>query len=99
VATNGTGLSDAASIIVGDPIPANTGFRLGSASFSPGTTSLTTTVSYSNDGGTTWTYTPASGLCGAPAGYDDCVTDIRWTMSGSMQADESFSVGFVVRVK
>ena len=99
MATNGTGLSDATGIIVGDPIPANTGFRLGSASFSPGTTSLTASASYSSDGGTTWTYTPASGMCGAPAGYDDCVTDIRWTMSGTMQADESFSVVFVVRVK
>jgi len=39
------------------------------------------------------------GNCGAPPGYDDCVTDIRWTMSGSMQAGESFAVGFTARVR
>jgi uncharacterized repeat protein (TIGR01451 family) len=99
VATNGTGLGDATGIIVGDPIPANTGFRVGSGVFNAGTSSLTATVSYSSDGGTTWTYVPMTGSCGAPAGYDDCVTDIRWTMAGGMQADENFSVGFVVRVK
>lgn len=99
VATNGSGLVDATGIIVGDPIPADTGFRFGSGSFSPGTTSLTATPSYSSDGGLTWLYVPMDGNCGAPAGYDDCVTHIRWTMSGSMQAGESFSVGFVARVK
>ena len=99
VATNGTGLGDATGIIVGDPIPANTGFRIGSGVFNAGTSSLTAVVSYSNDGGTSWIYIPMDGNCGAAAGYDDCVTDIRWTMAGSMQADENFSVAFVVRIK
>jgi uncharacterized repeat protein (TIGR01451 family) len=99
VATNGAGLGDASGIVVADPIPADTGFRIGSAVFDPGSTALTAAVSYSNDNGATWAYTPASGMCGAPAGYDDCVTDVRFTMSGSMQAGESFSVEFVARVR
>ena len=99
VATNGPGLGDATGIIVGDPIPADTGFRVGSAQFNPGTSALTATASYSDDGGITWSYTPMDGNCGAPPGYDDCVTDIRWTMSGGMQAGESFAVGFTARVR
>jgi uncharacterized repeat protein (TIGR01451 family) len=99
VATNGPGLGDATGIVVGDPIPADTGFRLGSAQFNPGTSTLTATAGYSDDSGLTWTYLPMDGNCGAPSGYDDCVTDIRWTMSGTMQAGASFTVGFVVRVR
>ena len=70
-ATNGSGLSDAASSVVG----------------------------FSNNGGASWSYAPVGGSCGAPVGYDDCITHIRWTMAGTMQADESFSVEFVARVK
>ena len=36
------------------------------------------------DGGATWTYTPASGGGGAPAGYDRNVTNIRWLFIGSL---------------
>jgi hypothetical protein len=43
-------------------------------------------VGYSQDGGTTWTYTPASGACGAAAGYDGCVDRIRWTFTGDFTA-------------
>lgn len=99
VASNGAGLTNASAIDVTEPVPANTGFKVGSASFAPGTSTLTSTASYSNDGGGTWTYAPAGGGCSAPPGYDDCVTHVRWTMAGSMPPGTSFTVGLVVRVK
>ncbi len=97
--SNGSGLTNASAIGVTEPVPANTGFRVGTATFAPGTSTLTAAVSYSDDGGSTWTYSPASGGCAAPAGYDYCVSDIRWTMSGSMPAGTSFGVGLTVCVR
>jgi uncharacterized repeat protein (TIGR01451 family) len=94
-----SGLSDASSIVVVDSIPDYAGMRVGSATFDPGTTSLTSVVSYSNDNGATWTYSPVSGSCAAPAGYDYCVTHVRWTLSGIMPPGRSFTLGMAVRVK
>jgi uncharacterized repeat protein (TIGR01451 family) len=99
VVASSSGLSDATSIVVVDSIPDYSGLRVGSVTFSAGTTSLASTVSYSNDDGATWTYSPASGSCGAPAGYDYCVTHVRWTLSGIVQPNQSFTLGMVVRVK
>lgn len=50
VATNGSGLGDAANIVVGDPIPANTGYRIGSDGFNAGSSSLSGVVNFSSDG-------------------------------------------------
>ncbi len=97
--SNGTGLSSASAVVVTEPVPANTGFRVGSAIFAPGTSTLSAALSYSGDGGATWSYAPVSGGCAAPAGYDYCATHVRWTMSGSMPTGTSFSVGFTVRVR
>jgi hypothetical protein len=44
-------------------------------------------------------YTPGTGACTAPAGYDYCVTHVRWTMAGTMPTGKSFTVGMTVRVK
>ena len=102
-ATNGSGLSNAANIVVTDPVPANTGFKVGGATFGAGTSTLTTLISYSDDNGATWTYTPQDGgdpiECPSPAGFDDCVTDVKWTMTGTMPTGTSFTTGLVVRVK
>jgi uncharacterized repeat protein (TIGR01451 family) len=94
-----SGLSDATGIVVVDSIPDYAGLRVGSVTFNPGTTSLTSAVSYSNDNGVTWTYSPVGGSCSAPAGYDYCVTHVRWTLSGSMPPNRSFTIGSAVRVK
>lgn len=99
VATTTPGLTDADTIVLTDPVPAEGGFRLGSATFDPGTTSLTSTLLYSDDNGATWTYVPVSGGCGAPAGYDYCVTDVRWDLSGAMPAAETFTVSFAAVVR
>jgi uncharacterized repeat protein (TIGR01451 family) len=99
VATTAAGLSDATALVLVDPVPEDVGLQIGSVTFDPGTTSLTATVQYSNDNGTSWTYTPGSGGCSAPLQYDYCVTHVRWELSGTMPADRSFVVSFAGRVK
>ena len=100
VVTNGGSVA-ATNVVLSDPINANTGFIVGSAVFNAGTSGLTgATPQYSNDSGATWTYVPASGGCAAPAGADYCVTNIRWTTTGSMASGgTTFNNLFQVRVK
>jgi uncharacterized repeat protein (TIGR01451 family) len=92
----------ATTFITTDPIPANTDFKVGSVTTNLGSTGLTVVVTYSNDGGATWTYTPASGAGGAPAGYDRNVTNIRWSFTGNLSQtapNNTGSVGFTVRIR
>lgn len=99
--SNGGG-APASSFVLSDPIPANTDFKVGSASTTLGTTGLTVVITYSNDNGTTWTYTPVSGAGGAPAGYDRNVTHVRWTFTGDLSQtspNHTGSVTFGVRVR
>ena len=80
----------------------NLDFKVGSITSNPGTTGLTATIEYSNDGGTTWTYTPVSGGGGAPAGYDRSVTNIRWTFTGNLSQtspNNTGSVTFTSRIR
>lgn len=111
VYTNSGGQA-ATSFVIVDPNPLNTDplervlrnvdFKVGSMSSAPGTTGLVATFQYSNDGGTTWTYTPVSGASGAPAGYDRLVTNVRWSFAGSLSSvspNNSGSVGFIVRIR
>jgi uncharacterized repeat protein (TIGR01451 family) len=92
----------ATTFITTDPIPANTDFKVGSVTTNLGSTGLTVVVTYSDDGGATWTYTPASGAGGAPAGYDRNVTNIRWSFTGNLSQtapNNTGSVGFTVRIR
>ncbi|HEY8186347.1 MAG TPA: hypothetical protein VIF64_09775 [Pyrinomonadaceae bacterium] len=80
----------------------NVDFKIGSLTSSPGSTGLVATFEYSNDGGTTWTYTPTSGGGGAPAGYDRLVTNVRWTFTGSLSQtgpNNTGSVSLTVRIR
>ncbi len=65
--TNNGG-SSADNIVVVDPVPANTSFVVGSHSVAPAGT-----LEYSNDGGTTWAYTPVD----SGDGTDPTVTHMR----------------------
>jgi len=99
--TNG-GTAVASSLIVTDPIPPNTDFKVGSVTNSLGTTGLTVAVAYSNNGGSTYVYTPVSGGGGAPAGYDRSVSNIRWTFTGNlsqMSPNNTGSVTFTARIR
>jgi uncharacterized repeat protein (TIGR01451 family) len=107
-----TGGQAATSFVIVDPNPLNVDplervlrnvdFKVGSMSSTPGSTGLVATFQYSNDGGTTWTYTPVSGGGGAPAGYDRAVTNVRWSFAGNLShvaPDSSGSVSFIVRIR
>lgn len=89
------GVGPASAFVITDPIPANTDFKVGSASTSLGSTGLTPAITYSNNGGTTWSYTPASGGGGAPAGYDRNVTNVRWSFGSTLSQTAPNNTGSV----
>jgi uncharacterized repeat protein (TIGR01451 family) len=109
IAFSNTGGQPASNFRLIDPDPASglrldtsTAFKLGSAAAALGTTTLTVAFEYSNDNGATWRYTPASAAGGAPAGYDNTVTHIRWTFTGSLShtaPNNAGTVSFIVRVR
>jgi len=99
--TNSGGMA-ASSFTITDPIPTNTDFKVNSVTQTLGTTGLGVTVSYSKDGGTSWTYIPVSGGGNAPAGYDRNVTNVRWAFNGNLgqtSPNNSGSVGFTTRIR
>src|ERR1041384_2501854 len=97
-----TGTGAASSFVVSDPVPANTDFKIGSVTSSLGTTGLTVAIAYSNNGGSSYVYTPVSGGGGAPGGYDRNVTNVRWTFSGNLSQsspNNAGSVSFIARIR
>jgi len=98
-----TGGTHSSNLVVADGIPANTDFKIGSATNPPGTSGLTVVIAYSNDNGTTWTYAPVSGGGGgAIAGYDRSITKVRWAFTGNLSQtapNNTGSVGFTVRIR
>lgn len=99
--TNTGGLA-AQTLVIKDPIPASTDFKVGSVTTSLGTTGLTVVVAYSNNSGGTWTYTPVSGGGAASVGYDRNVTNIRWTFTGNLSQtspNNTGSVGFTTKIR
>lgn len=87
------GFGVATAVVAVDALSPLTAFRLDTfgagqhISFVQGTPSSTVTlgtVQYSADGGSTWSYTPASGGGGAPSGYDANITHVRMPLSGTM---------------
>jgi uncharacterized repeat protein (TIGR01451 family) len=96
------GASAAQSLVLIDSVPGNADFKVGSVVNNLGTTGLAVTVAYSNNGGGTWIYVPASGAGGAPVGYDRLVTHVRWSFVGNLSAtvpNNTGSVSFIARVR
>ncbi|HEV2883722.1 MAG TPA: hypothetical protein VGW36_02630, partial [Pyrinomonadaceae bacterium] len=97
--TNSSTIS-ASSIVLLDPVPANTDFNVGSATSNPAANITLVVTEYSNNGGSTWTYTPTSLAGGAPAGFDRTVTHVRFTLTGPVNpADAAGNNGFTVRIR
>ncbi len=97
-----TGGSAASNMVITDPVPANTDFKVGSVTNTLGTTGLSVVVSYSNDGGATWIYTPASGSGGAPTYYDRAITHVRWLLTGSLSQNSpnnSGTISFTAQIR
>ncbi|HEX8285676.1 MAG TPA: hypothetical protein VF588_20135 [Pyrinomonadaceae bacterium] len=102
ISFSNTGGYQATNFVIRDQVPSNTDFKIGSVTNSLGTTGLTVAVEYSNNGGTSWVYTPTSAAGGAPAGYDRTVTHIRWTFAGSLSQtspNNAGSVAFTTRIR
>ena len=96
---------DVGTMILSDPLPSAMTFYNGDIDdagplttnyeFTPGTSGLTfaaANLGYSNNGGSTYAYSPA-------AGYDAAVNAIRLSPQGTMAANSSFSIKFRTRVK
>ncbi len=96
------GGSDLTNVVVYDVVPAWTWFQVGSVNTGTPPAGISgVTVEYSADNGATWTYVPASGAGGAPAGFDGNVTNVRWVFSGTIAAGDASAVGvsFTVRIQ
>jgi hypothetical protein len=98
--TKASGTIDYNPVITG-PVPAHTWFQVNSAAQSLGSTWLSAAVTYSNNGGATYAYTPVSGAGGAAANYDATVTNVRFTLSGALGPASSMKSGttsYIVRI-
>ena len=101
VTINSVGNADAVDVVVVDSLAAEVDFQIGSV-VNNLPAGIGVIVDYSNDGGSLWTYTPVSLGCGAAAGYDGCVTHIRWRLQDDFPADppdNSGNVVFVARIR
>ena len=92
VALSNIGSSNATSVVVVDTLPAAVFFKVGSiVNTLPAGVSVV--VDYSNNGGATWTYAPASGACSAPVGFDGCVNRIRWRLQNPLSSTAPNNTG------
>lgn len=84
VTNQGKGTVDNNQLAVTDAIPANTAFVVGSVNGSGSGSGLSALdagdIEYSNDNGSSWTYSPV----GSPGSTDPAVTNIRFSPQGSM---------------
>lgn len=94
------GSEEAAGVVLVDSLPPTVDFKVGSAtSILPG--GVTVVVEYSTDG-TSWGYAPSSTGCSAPAGFDRCVTHVRWTLQQPLSAvapNNSATFELVARIR
>ena len=111
VQNNGRGPVDSGALVISDPIPANTAMSLTAKppfTFTDGSTSsgLSVTsgsdanITYSNNGGSTFAYTPS---CTRPC-TDTAITNFRITFTGSMNGKTgasapSFNITFNVVIQ
>jgi uncharacterized repeat protein (TIGR01451 family) len=108
---NGTGTTTANTVLVSDPVPANTalfvnslGGSCGMFLFTDGTPSSSLScnpanIQYSTNGGLSWTSTASPN----PQGYDPAVTHVRVTLTGSFAPNAGtapfMELRFRVRIK
>jgi hypothetical protein len=96
-----TGSAAGDAVVLVDSLGTNSDFKLGSVATNL-PAGISVTLEYSNDGGVSWTYTPVSAACGAPATFDGCVNRIRWRLLSSLSAtppDNTGNVEFISRIR
>lgn len=104
VTNSGGSTVDINSTLIADVLPASVTFFNGDIDsgtagtqnfvFTPGTSGLTmpgSAIAFSNNGGSTYTYTPS-------VGYDTNVNALRFSPQGTMAANSSFSIRFRTRI-
>ncbi|HEX9107977.1 MAG TPA: hypothetical protein VF832_12130, partial [Longimicrobiales bacterium] len=90
-----TGQQPAQSVRVSEAVSSRVAIQVGSPAVTlPG--GVTALVTYFDAGGS---YTPMSGGCGAPAGYDGCVVAIQWTLTGGVAVGASATMTYAAKVK
>jgi uncharacterized repeat protein (TIGR01451 family) len=95
------GGASASSVAVVDSLPASVQYKLASTSATL-PAGVTVVIEYSNDGGTTWTYSPISTGCSAPIGYDRCVNRIRWRLQAALSStapNNQGTLSFISRIR
>ena len=95
------GSEDATGVVVLDSVAVELDFKVGSV-VNNLPSGVNATVEYSDDAGSTWTYTPVSAGCSAPANFDSCVTHIRWTLDNDLShvgPNNTGNVQFVTRIQ
>ena len=95
------GSDDATSVVVLDALPVEIDFQVSSV-VNNLPAGVGVVVEYSDDAGSTWTYTPVSAGCSAPTTFDSCVTHIRWTLQNDLSwvgPDNTGTVEFVARIQ
>ncbi len=101
ITVTNVGTAGASGLVLVDSLGNNADFKIGSV-ITTLPSGVTATLEYSNNGGTTWTYTPVSAGCSAPAGYDGCAKRIRWTLLSSLSSiapDNTGNVEFIARIR
>jgi uncharacterized repeat protein (TIGR01451 family) len=101
ITVTNAGTEAAVSVVSVDSLAPQVHFAVGSvaSTLPPG---VSVAVTYSNTGGATWAYTPVSAGCGAPPGFDDCVTHIRWSFLnplGQTAPNNTAALTFSARIR
>jgi uncharacterized repeat protein (TIGR01451 family) len=100
VTNNGT--ADAVSVVTVDSLATEVYFQVGSVATTLPAGMTDSVEYYDGCGSDGWSYTPVSGGGGAPAGYDACVAQIRWTLLNDFSyvaPDNTADLEFVARIK
>lgn len=95
------GTAPAVNVVLVDPLPAQVQFAVNSVETTL-PAGVNVVVEYSRDSAVSWSYTPLTAGCGAPAGFDGCVTHLRWRLLNPLDAAEGSNFGtlrFSTRVK
>lgn len=110
VQNNGVGAVDSGSLTITDPIPTNTAFywtTAGEFAFtdgSPASGLSSPVISFSNNNGTSYTYTPSCVPTASVPCTDTAINNIKFTFTGSMSGKSgatapSFTVTFTVVIQ
>jgi len=95
------GSASASSVAIVDSIPSWVEYKVASSS-TVLPAGVSAAIEYSNDGGLTWLYVPASGACSATAGFDRCVNRIRWRLLAALSSvapNNQGTLSFISRIR